>query len=54
VRSVAHMPVRDVAGICIGILALGSEDVLRFYPDMGVVYLQRLSELAGASLRRFI
>jgi uncharacterized protein YigA (DUF484 family) len=54
VRSVAHMPLREGDGTCIGMLALGSEDVLRFYPDMGVVYLQRLGELAGASLRRFV
>ncbi len=54
VRSVAHMPVRDADGTCIGMLALGSEDVLRFYPDMGVLYLQRLGELTGAALRRFV
>lgn len=54
VRSVAHMPVRDADSTCIGLLALGSEDVLRFYPDMGVVYLQRLAELVGAALRRFV
>ncbi len=54
VRSVAHVPVRDAGGACIGLLALGSEDVLRFYPDMGTIYLQRLGELTGAALRRFI
>lgn len=54
VRSVAHMPLHDVGGACIGLLALGSEDVMRFYPDMGVVYLQRLGELTSAALRRFV
>ena len=54
VRSVAHIPLRDAAGACIGLLALGSEDVLRFYPEMGTVYLQRLGELTGAALRRFV
>ena len=54
VRSVAHIPLRDAGGACIGLLALGSEDVLRFYPDMGTVYLRRLGELTGAALRRFV
>ena len=54
VRSVAHIALRDAGEACVGMLALGSEDVLRFYPDMGVVYLQRLGELSGAALRRFV
>jgi uncharacterized protein YigA (DUF484 family) len=54
VRSLAQMPLRDEGGACIGLLALGSEDVMRFYPEMGVVYLQRLGELTGAALRRFV
>ncbi len=54
VRSVAHIPLRDSAGACNGLLAMGSEDVLRFYPDMGIVYLQRLGELTSAALRRFV
>lgn len=54
VRSVAHIPLQDAGGACIGLLAMGSEDVLRFYPDMGIVYLQRLGELASAALRRFV
>jgi uncharacterized protein YigA (DUF484 family) len=28
--------------------------VLRFYPDMGTVYLKRLGELASAALVRFL
>ena len=53
VRSVAHMALRDEAKACIGIMALGSEDVMRFYPEMGTLYLQRLGELASASLLRY-
>ena len=52
VRSVALMPLRDQE--CFGMLALGSEDVMRFYPEMGTLYLKRLGELAGASLARFL
>jgi len=52
VRSVAHMPLRDKE--CFGLLALGSEDVLRFYPEMGTLYLSRLGELAGAAVLRFL
>jgi uncharacterized protein len=52
VRSVACVPLRDAAE-CFGMLVLGSEDVSRFYPEMGTVYLKRLGELASASLLRF-
>jgi uncharacterized protein len=52
VRSVAHMALRDKE--CFGMLALGSEDVLRFYPEMGTLYLKRLGDLAGAALLRFL
>ena len=51
-RSVALMPLRDKE--CFGILALGSEDVMRFFPEMGTLYLKRLGELVGASLARFL
>ena len=59
VRSVAFMPLREpgaagMEGACIGMLALGSEDVLRFYPEMGTVYLKRLGELASAALARML
>jgi uncharacterized protein YigA (DUF484 family) len=37
-----------------GLLALGSEDPKRFYPDMGTLYLKRLGELIGTSLVRFL
>ena len=52
VRSVALMPLKDQE--CFGMLALGSEDVTRFYPEMGTLHLKRLGELAGASLARLL
>jgi uncharacterized protein YigA (DUF484 family) len=52
IRSVAHMALRDRE--CFGMLALGSEDVLRFYPEMGTLYLKRMGELASAALLRFL
>ena len=52
VRSVAHMALRDQD--CFGMLALGSEDVQRFFPEMGTLYLKRLGELASAALLRFL
>jgi uncharacterized protein YigA (DUF484 family) len=52
VRSVAHMALRDRD--CFGLLALGSEDVLRFYPEMGTLYLKRMGDLASAALLRFL
>ena len=52
VRSVALMALRDKE--CFGMLALGSEDASRFYPEMGTLYLKRLGELASAALTRFL
>ena len=54
VRSVACMPLRDGSKRCFGMLALASEDVLRFYPEMGTLYLERLGELTSAALLRFL
>jgi hypothetical protein len=51
-RSFACMPLRDGASVCVGILALASEDPARFYPEMGTLYLKRLGELASAALQR--
>lgn len=52
IRSVAHMALRDRE--CFGMLAFGSEDVLRFYPEMGTLYLKRMGELTAAALLRFL
>ena len=54
VRSVACMPLRDGSKACFGMLVLVSEDVLRFYPEMGTLYLARLGELASAALLRHL
>ena len=54
VRSVACMPLRDGSKACFGMLALASEDILRFYPEMGTLYLKRLGELASAALLRHL
>lgn len=49
VRSLALMPLRD-GGAAFGLLALGSEEAERFYPEMGTLYLSRIGELAAAAL----
>lgn len=58
VRSVGHLALRSggatVDRPCFGILALGSEDVLRFYPDMDTLYQARLAELVSAGLARLL
>ena len=48
VRSVALVPLGQTA--VFGLLALGSEDVKRFYPDMGTLYLRRIGELCAAGV----
>jgi len=37
-----------------GLLVLSSEDVKRFYPEMGTLYLTWLAELSGAAISRFL
>jgi uncharacterized protein YigA (DUF484 family) len=51
VRSLAIVALRREAET-IGMLALGSEDPERFYPDMGTIYLVRIGELAAAAFLR--
>lgn len=53
-RSLACMPLRDGDNTCVGMLALASEDLKRFYPEMGTLYLKRLGELASAALLRYL
>ena len=48
VRSVALVPLGQTA--VFGLLALGSEDAKRFYPDMGTLYLRRICELCAAGV----
>lgn len=51
IRSQALIALRN-GGCTIGMIALGSEDVQRFYPDMGTLYLERLGEMVSAALAR--
>lgn len=53
VRSQALIPMRTGGGT-IGLIALGSEDVERFYAGMGTLYLERLGEMASAALARVL
>jgi uncharacterized protein YigA (DUF484 family) len=50
-KSFAYVPLRGADDI-LGVLAMGSEDVQRFYPEMGTLYLSRIGELIAAALRR--
>jgi uncharacterized protein YigA (DUF484 family) len=53
IRSVAFMPLRELDQT-FGMLALAAEDLLRFYPEMGTLYLKRMGEMAAAALLRFV
>ncbi len=48
VRSIAMIPLGQTA--VIGLLALGSEDAQRFFPEMGTLYLRRIGELCAAGV----
>src|SRR5574340_1228651 len=48
VRSLALVPLGETA--VFGLLALGSEDPQRFYPEMGTLYLRRIGELCAAGV----
>lgn len=47
-RSVALVPLGQTT--VIGLLAMGSEDAKRFYPEMGTLYLRRIGELCAAAV----
>jgi uncharacterized protein len=51
VRSVALVALRR-GDETFGLLALGSEEPERFYPEMGTLYLERIGEVAAAALTR--
>jgi hypothetical protein len=53
IRSIAFMPLRELDET-FGMLVLASEDLLRFYPEMGTLYLKRLGEMVSAGLLRFV
>src|SRR6266851_2092077 len=48
VRSVALVPLGE--SVVFGLLALGSEDPQRFFPEMGTLYLRRIGELCAAGV----
>ncbi|MBL8438616.1 MAG: DUF484 family protein [Zoogloeaceae bacterium] len=51
VRSTALMPLRRGAQV-FGLLALGSEEPERFYPEMGTLYLGRIGDMVSLALLR--
>ncbi|MDQ8023887.1 MAG: DUF484 family protein [Moraxellaceae bacterium] len=53
IQSLALVPLRRDAQV-FGMLALGSEDPQRFFPEMGTLYVERIGELVGASLLKHI
>ena len=53
IRSQALIALRNGGGT-FGMIALGSEDVQRFYVGMGTLYLERLGEMASAALARVL
>jgi uncharacterized protein len=53
ISSVALIPLRRDAQI-FGMLALGSEDLQRFFPEMGTLYVERIGDLVGAAVLKQI
>ena len=51
-KSFALAPLRDDK--LNGLLVLASEDIKRFYPEMGTLYLAWLAELSSAAISRFL
>jgi len=51
VRSLALVALRQDER-AFGLLAMGSEDPQRFYPEMGTLYLERIGEVVAAALAR--
>ena len=52
-RSMALIPLRRDAQV-FGMLALGTEDAERFFPEMGTLYVERIGDLVGAALLKYI
>ena len=48
IKSLALVPLGQTA--VFGLLALGSEDPKRFFPEMGTLYLRRIGELCAAGV----
>ncbi len=52
-RSYAYLTLHAGSGT-IGMLILASEDKQRFYPEMGTVFLQRISDVVGSALHPYL
>ncbi len=52
-HSYAYLPLH-AGSKTIGLLVLASEDKQRFYPEMGTVFLQRISEAVGSALHPYL
>lgn len=52
-HSFAYLPLR-AGEDTIGMLVLASEDKQRFYPEMGTLFLQRISEAVSAALHPYL
>lgn len=52
-HSFAYLPLH-AGSVSIGLLVLASEDKQRFYPEMGTVFLQRISDAAGSALHPYL
>lgn len=53
VKSISLMALRR-DGVAFGMLALGSEDPKRFFPEMGSLYVARIAELVSSALIRYV
>ena len=53
IKSQAIMAIKNGDEV-FGILALGSNNPNRFFPQMGTIYLERMSEMLAASLVRTV
>ena len=51
VRSVSLVPLRRDS-TAFGLLALGSEEAERFYPEMGTLYVSRIGEMVATAILR--
>lgn len=51
IRSIALIPLSHNSKT-IGLLALGSEDPKRFFPEMGTLYIARMGQMVAAALHR--
>ncbi|MFZ5503598.1 MAG: DUF484 family protein [Pseudomonadota bacterium] len=52
-HSFAYLPLHT-GNDTIGLLALASEDKQRFYPGMGILYLQRIAETVSSALHPYL